>query len=102
MLININTFTVQPGKQAEVKEAWLKIQQALKEMQPEATRTGTLSVTGSNPGARFTMITTFNSFADWEKSRELRKDPKHQKIRKLWGDVFVPGSREFTVHEVIS
>jgi hypothetical protein len=99
-IVHINKMTLLPGKRAELVRIWPELQKVRQQMSTAVSRIGMVSVTGSNPGGAFTMITTFDSLADWEKDRTSREQDLPE-IMKQWMALFEPGSREFTVHETL-
>ncbi len=101
-IVHINTWTVAPGKEQALREVMQESQKFLAKKDPTGSRLMMLSMAGSQPGARFTLITTWESIADWERSIESRTtDAEWQAGTRKWAEVLVPSSRELTIHEVI-
>jgi heme-degrading monooxygenase HmoA len=101
-IVHINTWTVAPGKEQALRQVMRESQEFLAGKRENATRTMMLSMAGPQPYGRFTLITTWESLGDWEKSMERRTtDAEWQALVGKWGDVLVPASRELTIHEVI-
>jgi hypothetical protein len=101
-IVHINTWSVAPGKEQAVRQTMQESQKFLSKWDAKASRTIMLSMTGSQPGSQVTMITTWQSMEDWEKSMERRtNDAEWQAMYRKWAEVVVPATRQMTMHEVI-
>lgn len=101
-IVHINTWNVVPGKQQALREVMRKSEEFLAKWEPKVPRIMMLSMLGSDPYGKFTLITTWDSLGDWERSMERRTtDKEWQADVARWADVLLPDSRELTMHEVI-